>query len=577
MKPISEEQIQEYRDATDAAIREMTGAFMTLMTQLKNDGASAEAIASVEKLFKQSLAFGQGMNSRLSGILDAHEKSVREVDKYSNEIERLRTLYTSGITFSTVTEKQELLQIAMDVVGQALEADAGYIVLVDESGEVTDTFGRNMGPEEQQAASDMSMTVIRNTIAQSQPTQIEDTDKDVALAQKTSILHLDIKSTLCVPLMLGNQVMGAVYLDRRNEANPFREDDLAFLMSFAGQIVRGLSVSRQLEMLEDRLIADAAMTLENLREEFQCENIIGSNPVVFDMLRMASRISPTDASLLILGESGTGKELVARAIHRNSQRPQSAFVAINCGAIPDNLLESELFGYEKGAFTGAAKAKPGKIEVANEGTLFLDEIGEMDIRLQAKLLRVLQTKEIERIGSVTPRKLDIRIIAATNQDIPAMIAEKQFREDLYYRLKVIELTVPPLRERYTDIPELTEHFIEKYAPGSPITVSDEALDVLESYQWPGNIRELENVIQRCVLLVKGNEIQKDDLPQDLVSQVSPENILQTEQTLKEAEEKFRRQYILKVLRKTSSKAEAAKMLGVNRTYLYKILEELGIS
>jgi len=318
------------------------------------------------------------------------------------------------------------------------------------------------------------------------------------------------------------------------------------------------------------------MKFEDLRKELKCKDIIGSSKKLFDVLKIASKIAPTDASVMLYGENGTGKDLLANVLHNNSRRSSGAFVTINCGAIPNDLLESELFGYESGAFTGATKSKPGKIELANGGTLFLDEIGELNVNLQAKLLRVIQTKEIERLGSVQSKKIDVRIIVATNRNIPEMVVAGSFREDLYYRLKVIELTMPPLRERREDVAELSQFFVQKYSNGRPIEISADAMNVLESYVYPGNVRELDNIIQRAVVLMKSDVIEVWDLPPEIIEEEKSEPIIAGGKSLEEAETEFRKLYILRVLRTAKSKSEAAQMLGVNRTHFYKLLAQLGI-
>ncbi|PIS45531.1 MAG: sigma-54-dependent Fis family transcriptional regulator, partial [Ignavibacteria bacterium CG08_land_8_20_14_0_20_37_9] len=305
--------------------------------------------------------------------------------------------------------------------------------------------------------------------------------------------------------------------------------------------------------------------------------IIGNSVKLFNVLRVASRVADTDASVLILGENGTGKDLIATAMHENSSRKNKPFIAVNCGAIPSDLLESELFGYESGAFTGAVKSKPGKLEMAQGGTFFLDEIAEMSINLQAKLLRVIQTKEIERLGGVSSRKMDIRFIAATNRDINELIEKNIFREDLYYRLKVIEIKLPALRERKEDIQLLIDHFLAKYSKAeNKFIAQPEVYEILESYDWPGNIRELENVIHRSIILAKSNVITVTDLPPEIIENQKEVIKIQGQKTLLEAETEFRKMFILKTLRKTESKAEAAQILGINRTHLYKLLNQLGI-
>lgn len=317
--------------------------------------------------------------------------------------------------------------------------------------------------------------------------------------------------------------------------------------------------------------------ISDLRSTFKCEEIIGSSAGLFEVLKIASRISATDVTVLISGESGTGKELFAKAIHQNSRRKEKPFVAINCAAIPNDLLESELFGYEQGAFTGASKSKQGKIETAHAGTLFLDEIGEMPLALQAKLLRVLQEREFERLGSVKKQKLDIRLICATNRNLKDLVAQGKFRQDLYYRVKVVELVLPALRERSEDIEELAKHFLKKHAVnGIELELSNDALAALESYPWYGNVRELENVMFRCAVLATGNVISKDDLPQEMTDALDSSTPIQLGKTLADAEIEFRKMYLTKTLQKTSSITEAAKQLGINRTHFYKLLAQLGI-
>lgn len=563
-------------EKAESAIKKITAGFMEVLAALKAAQSSPAVLKQFENLYKEVLQLNRSLAEDLRALMKIHDKSAEELNRLRLENQRLETLYTSGIYFSTQIEKNSLLQTAMDIVEKALQADAGYIVLVDENGQPTLTVGHNLDDDGREKARDMSTTVIRSTIRQSQPTQVDDTRRDLSLSRQSSILQLDIQSVLCVPLVLDGKVSGAVYLDRRQQARPFSEADLTFLLSFSQQIVRGLKISATVNALQEKLLADAAMTFEELRRQFHCPQIIGSSSRLFEVLRMASRIAPTDVSVLILGESGTGKELLARAIHENSGRPQNLFAGINCGAIPRDLLESELFGYEKGAFTGAAKEKPGKLEAASGGTVFLDEIAEMDVHLQAKLLRVLQEKEVERLGSVKTRKIDIRIVAASNQPIARLVEQGKFREDLYYRLKVIVLTLPPLRERREDIVELAEYFVAKHHRGKPaMSISGPAAQILRNYDWPGNIRELENAIQRCVVLARGPQIEVEDLPPEITKSVG-DVAIDGGGSLWEAEQAFRRQYVLNVLKTAESKAEAARKLGINRTYLYKMMEELGI-
>ncbi len=263
------------------------------------------------------------------------------------------------------------------------------------------------------------------------------------------------------------------------------------------------------------LVLENILLRKTLEEKYQHDEIIGKSEAMQEIFGMISRVAPTDSTVLITGESGTGKELIAQAIHANSQRSYMPFIAISCGALPDALLESELFGYEKGAFTGATHAKRGRFEMADGGTLFLDEIGDISLKTQVGLLRVLQQKEISRLGSEKTTKVDVRILAATNRDLKQAIQEERFREDLYYRLNVISIHIPPLRERTEDIPLLVKTFVRKFSAEmnkEEKKVSPSALKILMDYDWPGNVRELENVIERALVIGQGREILPDDLP-----------------------------------------------------------------
>lgn len=552
----------------------LSSEFMELTTLLKASQTPADISKKVDRLFKLLMESNRSLSNEANELFEQIEKLEKTIEQVSEAKRQFEVLYSSGILFSSETEMKSLMEKAITTVVKELRADEGFIVLVNDRGETESIVACNMDPEENPDAKEMSGTVIRNTLTKSQPTQFPQFGDTIA--QQNSIIRLGITAAMCVPLVAKEKVFGAVYLDRRNKEHPFTENDLVYLLSFARQIVRGFEISLEITSLEKKLISETVMKFEDLRREFACNEIIGSSRKLFDVLKIASKIAPTDASLIILGENGTGKDLLAHVIHKNSRRASGPIVTINCGAIPNDLLESELFGYESGAFTGAMKSKPGKIELANGGTLFLDEIGELNVNLQAKLLRMIQTKEIERLGSVQSKKIDVRIIVATNRNIAEMVSSGQFREDLYYRLKVIELTMPPLRERREDIAELATCFVAKYAGGKPISISTEAMNVLESYNYPGNIRELDNIIQRAVVLMKGDSIEVTDLPPEIIDEEKSVPVVVGGKTLEAAENEFRKLYILRVLRQAKSKSEAAQMLGINRTHFYKLLAQLGI-
>ena len=333
----------------------------------------------------------------------------------------------------------------------------------------------------------------------------------------------------------------------------------------------------QLERTIRRAAEKQSLALQNRRlqdrlDEIQgAGRIIGASPLILKTLDLVRQVAPSTATILIQGESGTGKELIADAIHHGSPRRERAFIKVNCAALPETLLESELFGHERGAFTGAVARKEGRFELADGGTLFMDEIGEISPAMQAKLLRVLQSGEFERVGGTRTLTADVRLIAATNSDVAALVREKRFREDLYYRLNVITIQLPPLRARQDDIPLLAHHFLRKYAAKNGKTVggfAEEALDILQTYAWPGNVRELENVIERAVVLTRSSVISPADLPEALVGadQAARHLVISIGTPLEEVEDRL----IEETLRYTKGdKTLAAKLLGIATRTIYR--------
>ena len=340
----------------------------------------------------------------------------------------------------------------------------------------------------------------------------------------------------------------------------------------------------ELRLTLDRALTMSRLTRENveLRAEIQgkyrFDSIVGSSETMNEVLDMAGRVAGSDASVLITGESGTGKELLAKGIHYNSQRSDGPFVAVNCAALPENLIESELFGHVKGAFTGATRDKEGKFELASSGTLFLDEIGDLRIDLQAKILRALQERSVDRVGGSQPITVDARVLAATNKDIDQAVKEGSFREDLYYRLSVIVLHMPPLRDRREDIPLLVDHFLKKFNPSSDVTVEPEALAALRAYGWPGNVRELENVIERASVLRRGAGISLAELPEKLTAeQTSIESIILNLPEAGISLEELEKNLIVKALEKhRGNQTRAAEYLGITRPTLIYRMEKYGM-
>jgi len=395
--------------------------------------------------------------------------------------------------------------------------------------------------------------------------------------EKWSVLGFKVGCVL--PLISRNRVLGALGL-RRCDENPYTDDEVHFLMQVANQIaiaVENALAYGEIRALKDKLALEKLYLEDEIRNDRPFEEIIGKSTALRRVLRQVETVAPTDATVLIYGETGTGKELIARAIHNLSPRRPQAFVKLNCAAIPTGLVESELFGHERGAFTGAITQRIGRFELANHGTVFLDEIADLPLELQPKLLRVLQEREFERLGNSRTLRSDARLIAATNGDLAALVEAQRFRADLFYRLNVFPIYLPPLRERAEDIPLLVRHFVQHFARRMNRTIETISSDTMESlvrYQWPGNIRELENVLERAVILSSGPILR---VPlEDLQDRVAPGRVNGTHRTLEEAE----RAHILATVKETkwvlSGPRGAATRLGMNRSTLQFRMKKLGI-
>jgi formate hydrogenlyase transcriptional activator len=413
-----------------------------------------------------------------------------------------------------------------------------------------------------------------------------------------------LKSSCLIPLVTRGRALGLLTIARTTEPS-FTPDDIDFLTQAAGQIaiaIENALAYHEISELKDKLAQEKLYLEEEIRSEMNFENIVGNSPALKHVLELVETVAPSDSTVLLLGETGTGKELIARAIHERSRRKDHTFVKLNCAAIPTGLLESELFGHERGAFTGAITQKTGRMELADQGTLFLDEVGDIPIEIQPKLLRVLQEREFERLGSIHTRTVNIRLIAATNRDLEKMIAAREFRSDLYYRLHVFPIRIPPLRERKEDIPQLVSYFVQKFARQMQKkieAISPAVMKGLTAWEWPGNIRELENFIERAVIVTRGKsleaplgELRKLDTEepataprnssQEDISRIVKEtlNALNGNKTGANERARKQREELVRVLAETRGRVGgadgAAARMGINRTTLYARLRKFHI-
>jgi transcriptional regulator with GAF, ATPase, and Fis domain len=410
-------------------------------------------------------------------------------------------------------------------------------------------------------------------IASASVSEEDEPEDDEAEGRKAEVGKVEkaaVHSLMCVPLLNLDKAIGLIYLDTTNPTARFTNEDLQLVTAIAGIASMALESARQVEWLGSEN--------QRLRAEVDLDHdMVGDSAPMRDVYQLIERVASTDSTVLVYGESGTGKELCARAIHRNSPRRDHPFVAINCAALTETLLESELFGHERGAFTGAVTQKRGQLEMANSGTIFLDEMGEISPALQAKLLRVLQERDFMRVGGTRSISLNIRVIAATNKNLLTATREGTFREDLYYRLNVVAITMPPLRDRKEDIPQLANYFGAKYAEKCNrriMGISADAGTLLKQYDWPGNIRELENAIERAVVLGSSGMILPEDLPEALHE--TPAQSMRSS-TYHEAVRQLKRQLILTAMDQSEGKiTEAARLLGVHSNYLHRLIRNLDL-
>lgn len=476
-------------------------------------------------------------------------------------------------TINSIHESSTLLEKVLEIAMHTLSAERGFILL--KSDKTASGFevrsNRNFTESNIDDIMSPSASVVREVLRTGEPELLFEAQREARYANAKSIVMQKIQSIACVPLSIKNQRIGAIYLDSLHKRSKFTSESLPFLKAFANHAAIAIENAR----LYDSLRSEN----RRLREEFHrvhgFEEIIGQSAEMRKVFEIMHRVIDSDATVLIEGESGTGKELVARAIHHNGLRKDKPFLAFFCGSLPDSLLESELFGHKKGAFTGAVLDKRGLFEEADEGTFFLDEIGDISQAVQTKLLRVLQEGEIKRLGENQIRKVDVRIVSATNKPLRELIKGGDFREDLFYRLNTISITLPPLRRRQEDIPLLAHHFLDKFVKrkqGKIEGFEGEAIKAMQSYAWPGNVRELENTIQRAVVMARSKLITADDL--QLPDEPLETRFFNRDLSLQQLEE----QYVRALLKRNNGNVnDTANILGVSRRWVYYKIKEWEIS
>jgi formate hydrogenlyase transcriptional activator len=522
--------------------------------------------------------------------------------------DRLQLLLNLTTKITSSLDLREVLRAVAANIREVIHGDAVTVVLPDAASAKFRVFamdfphGKGVIKEELLVTPSLAVKKAMDTL---QPVVFDTREGNELAAETSAVAAAEGLRAVCnIPLVNRDRALGILSILRTTET-PFTPEDVDFLSRASGQVaiaVENALVYREISELKDKLAQEKLYLEEEIRAEMDFERIVGGSPALKHVLQLVETVAPSDSTVLLLGETGTGKELIARAIHDLSRRKERTFVKLNCAAIPTGLLESELFGHEKGAFTGAISQKIGRMELADQGTLFLDEVGDIPIEIQPKLLRALQEQEFERLGSTQTRRVNARLIAATNRDLEKMIANREFRSDLFYRLNVFPIRIPPLRDRKEDIPLLVSYFVQKFAKRMQKkieTIPATAMKVLTAWGWPGNIRELENFIERAVILTRGKsleaplyELQKPSIDaapapaaqgandiERIVKETLNATLKEKKKTVDEYSQKQRAE-IVRVLVEAKGRVGgadgAAARMGINRTTLISRMKKLGV-
>lgn len=533
-------------------------------------------------------------NLNAKADLERVNSLISKLEKYSplllepipGEDKRLKALYRMSQIVNSTIEIKGLLEKILDLTIEIMEAERGFILL-REGKELKVKIARNMDKQSISDMSDFSKTIVENVEIKGERIITANAQKEPRFKERKSIAKFKLLSILCVPFRIKERVVGAIYIDDRRKKNAFTSEDLEFLRAFCDQAAVALENANLIEELKN---ANKLLEIENIdmkdqivqlrtsvEERYSFGSLIGKSKPMQKVYNDLDKIIKYHSPVIIEGETGTGKELIVNIIHYNGPRKNMNFIIVNSSAIPDTLLESELFGHVKGAFTGAIKDKKGLFEIADSGTIFLDEIADLSQELQVKLLRVLQNGEIRRVGDTKNKRVNVRVIVATNKDLKRQVEEGKFREDLYYRLNVMSIKIPPLRERKEDIPLLATHILHKFRKKlnrNVIGFTSDSLYSLINYHWPGNVRELENVIERAIIMADGKKITEKDLPKSLTQKESKEDKKTVlSYTLDDMEKRLIKD-VLKLV--NDNKKKAINLLGISRPTLYKKLKKYGL-
>jgi formate hydrogenlyase transcriptional activator len=512
-------------------------------------------------------------------LLNSHELRTARPE-LQRESDRLKLLLDMTATLVSTLESRELLRTVSASIRQVMHCDIVAVWLPDaEHVHLSQTamdFPESKGFAKEGALQPIEGSVVGTAFKAGKPVVLDLSREQLVPYVSSQVRAEGIESGCALPLISRGRTLGVLTFGSRTK-NAIRPEDVDFLLRAAGQLAIAIEnrlAYREVAELKDKLAQEKLYLEDEIRGEIDFEGIVGQSSALRHVLKLVETVAPSDSTVLLLGETGTGKELIARAIHDRSHRKERTFVKLNCAAIPTGLLESELFGHERGAFTGAIAQNIGRLELADQGTLFLDEVGDISIEIQPKLLRALQEREFERLGSNRTKKVDVRLVAATNRDLEKMMENREFRSDLYYRLNVFPIRIPPLRERPGDIPLLVHYFTQKYGRRMQRRIESiptVAMRKLSGWHWPGNIRELENFIERSVILTHGTALQAP------ISELSNNGRTVPMMDTREANE---RDEIVRILKATNGRVAgpdgAAARMDIKRTTLISRMKKLGI-